>query len=743
MSIAPIIVCAALLQSPPAAHVPKAPPDVKQPASATAPGSQAERHERAADERQSPPASGAAEPAGDGALVRVAPHVRQTSAADIIDAALKVSEGSKVRGRSVALLEVLRSVSDRNAQFRATESYWTLAGALADYHFTWDELQQLERLKPAGAAGQALRPEQQMLATRLAAANARMQDAELALVAAQYDLAAAMRLPAGQPLPLPADVPHVGPYRTVLDQLYLGRVPPTRAVLIDRTLPLRHGAIDARAAAIQAATDALDATEEAHHSGTADLTLVLSLIDELSRQRRALLVEVRTYNNDIAEYAMTAPLPSMEAQGLASMLIKPSAGAQPSAVAGGTVTSPGLSGGVERAGFNQPITTSPAGPLVPVPEGYVPLAPPPGFVAPNAQNQPTLAPPKPAQQPAKREPTLAPPRNGGTNPATGVDKTAPKSADGWQSQTARKPAHGAEAVHETVAPEHEMAPHDATATTSAPAAVAAPHSLYPALYGMASDGQARQLAQILCWAPAATADMAPITLAEFLAAVPTARRVDAIAAYWQAQYQAARTAVLEQQTEQFAALAATFVSQPFETPDSTAPSAMLLVRTAQLAAEADMRRAQADRLAAQWALTNAVGRPLTGRWLAASTSPHAGGYKLQLDVLSRELRESAIVERLSVTIPQFHRAVAERAAAVVTADKARGMIEVEPADALASTERALEAIREQTDQTMTFLARLTDYNIEIAVYATAVLPPATSSQSLVRALVTATADAGR
>ena len=57
---------------------------------------------------------------------------------------------------------------------------------------------------------------------------------------------------------------------------------------------------------------------------------------------------------------------------------------------------------------------------------------------------------------------------------------------------------------------------------------------------------------------------------------------------------------------------------------------------------------------------------------------------------------------------------------------------------MAETCRALEAIADQTSETATFLARLADYNIEIAAYANAVLPPATTSESLVRALVAST-----
>ena len=70
----------------------------------------------------------------------------------------------------------------------------------------------------------------------------------------------------------------------------------------------------------------LVAAEESHFEGRSDLALVLSLIDELTRQRRAFMADVRTYNLDIAEYAMSAPTPPLDPQGLASMLIKPMTG---------------------------------------------------------------------------------------------------------------------------------------------------------------------------------------------------------------------------------------------------------------------------------------------------------------------------------------------------------------------------------------------------------------------------------
>jgi hypothetical protein len=261
---------------------------------------------------------------------------------------------------------------------------------------------------------------------------------------------------------------------------------------------------------------------------------------------------------------------------------------------------------------------------------------------------------------------------------------------------------------------------------------------------MTPEDQARQLALVLCWEPAtADADATSISLGDYLSTVPAERRREALAAYWHCEFYTARAQALAQQVEQHEALGAFIADGALAGADGTLASAMLLVRAAKLAAEADVRRAQADRLAAQWTMTTVVGRSLAGAWLSAETPPHAGGYRLQLGELSRELRDSAVVQRLAATIPQVRRTIADRAAAVVSADQSRVALAIEPSNALTGTQRAVKAIHEQTAETMAFLARLTDYNVEIAAYANAVLPPATTSQSLVRALVTTPPAAAR
>ena len=256
-------------------------------------------------------------------------------------------------------------------------------------------------------------------------------------------------------------------------------------MLIDRTLPIRRSAIDARASAVQAAVDALEAIEEAHFEGRSDLSLVLMLIDDLATQRRAFLADVRVYNYEIAEYAMTAPTPNLDPQGLASMLIKPSGTARPSAIAGGA--SSGTSGGIERAGFNQPINTSPTSPLQAVPEGQILLPPPPVGTTPPGRNEPTLAPPQ-STQPQSTQPQ-APQQRAPRQPRIGVTK-----ADGAAPPSAEKLAATTREAARPLLNEH-AAEGNETQTVSQPT------YLYPALRQMTSEDQARQLALVLCWEP--------------------------------------------------------------------------------------------------------------------------------------------------------------------------------------------------------------------------------------------------
>ena len=70
------------------------------------------------------------------------------------------------------------------------------------------------------------------------AAKAQWAEAELHAIESQHVLADLLGWPLGEPLPLPADRPHIGTYQTKFDLLFANRQPPVRTRMIDRTLPV-------------------------------------------------------------------------------------------------------------------------------------------------------------------------------------------------------------------------------------------------------------------------------------------------------------------------------------------------------------------------------------------------------------------------------------------------------------------------------------------------------------------------
>ncbi len=280
------------------------------------------------------------------------------------------------------------------------------------YHFCLDHAQELGRVKPAAGEPASLR-------LARASATAMLSQAELEAVRAQCELARLVRLPANAPLPLPADRPHVGPYRTNFQELFAGRTPPEPAPLTERILPIRRKAIDDQAAAVQAAEDAVVAAADELGSGRTDATAWIAASEELLRQQRAFIQSVCDYNRNIAEYGLAVVGPAMSPQALAAILIGP---VQQAVVPATSV--PADPRAVQPAGATEPIANRPRQPsqsqptLAPSRDGWQkseptfaapPAATPPGGSPP--KNEPTLAPPREGLQRAgKNEPTLAPPR---------------------------------------------------------------------------------------------------------------------------------------------------------------------------------------------------------------------------------------------------------------------------------------------------------------------------------------------
>jgi hypothetical protein len=234
---------------------------------------------------------------------------------EMIGRAMELPAGNELSGRALTLLEAISPIWDARQQLGVTHAYWQLAAAVAEYNLRREQVEELDRLE--------VRPEDEAIArTARASATASLREAELAVVTAQHELAEATLSPATDPLPLPVDRPHVGPYRTRFDEIFLGRVAPPRIKMIDSRLPIHRRVIDARAEAVRAAEDALSAAREGYRLDQTRLERVLSCMKQQGRERRALTRSVCDYNNDIAEYALSVIGRPAGGEALVAMLIQ-------------------------------------------------------------------------------------------------------------------------------------------------------------------------------------------------------------------------------------------------------------------------------------------------------------------------------------------------------------------------------------------------------------------------------------
>ncbi|MEX0711089.1 MAG: hypothetical protein WD278_01990 [Pirellulales bacterium] len=652
-------------------------------------------------------------------LVDVAPNrvqdERARSAAELLAAALASPEGADLKGTPATLLELLSPLADRGHQIEVTHAYWELSAAIARYKIGLEEAGRLEEMKGAAATGQDAVDAAQ-LAAELAAAEAHLNEAELGITAAQHELAQVARLRAGQPLPLPVDVPHAGAYRTYFQEIYAGQAAPPRAFLIDRSLPLLLRSLEARAAVVQASVDAADAALEAWREGRMQLAQVLAATSELSRQRRAFIATARSYNRDIAEYALSIAPPGLAGPELVAMLIKPSstgaARRQPPAAE--------QPGGVERAGFNQPLTGDPF-------------------------NQP------------RRGPTLAPPRGPGStdenrpgsqkegrieigDPAADSDTDADADGDESQDEPARQTDSDADpdqsAASAPAQPDQRSSASQGRRALRAPRgnglAEADTPGLYDALGDLKPARRAQQLASLLHWdRDLPGQDASQLDLAACLSWAAGLDRRVIIESYWQARQRAAEYQLASQRAEQLAGLG----SAALRHRQVDGPEAMLRLRAAQLASEADRTDAHVSLAASQFALLVAGRQPLGGPWPLPSTPPHGGSYRLKLEAQPQSLVESPPVQRAANTIPALHELLEQRAAAVVAADRARAHITRQYESSGRSLDRVLQAIRRQSDESLAFLAAQTRYNLGIADYVLAVLSPEKPADVILKALV--------
>lgn len=649
-------------------------------------------------------------------LVPVQSAEGRASPADMVAEALALPSGAALTGQRLTLVKALSSAKDSRRQLAVAHAYWRLTLAVAEYRLRFDEYGRLAQISPG--AEDAL-----MFETARTSAAAALRLAEVAVLSAQHELAGAAALPTAEPLPLPADLPHVGTYRTYFNEVFSQRSPPARARLMDRNLPIHRRVIDARASAVTAAQGALEATIDAYRVGKVNLADVLASGRRLTRQYRALLADVCDYNHDIADYALSVAGPQTDERRVATMLIGPVEGAARRPASG-----------EDSAESNAPSEVQQATLDAPIPETAVDEPTP-------AANRGEL------QSLGERTPTLAPPQEStelseAGEPTPGTPSSEPQGS-AVEEESEAAPSKEAESTG-PAAPEPPLVPvpddlsTPTTRTVNKPplddrAALETAPGLYPALVDAKPAVRAKLLASALYWQRTLPEQPGvPIELKQCLEGLSGNDRREAIVAYWLAAQKAAEYQVWVDQVESLEQLVPIAMERRNE---RLGAEAMLDLHAARMAAQADLLRAHLDLLEAQFQLTRSAGRPLSSSWLLPATVPHSGPYHLKLEAQRRELVESWPLRRLATVIPALADGLQERASAVVEADTARAARAASYRTGAQPMAPALASIARQTEETLAFLDTLTRYNEAIADYALAVLPSTTSGEQLAKTLV--------
>jgi len=158
--------------------------------------------------------------------------------------------------RPLPLIEALQRSGDRSRRLWITQAYWQVSRGYANIRFATEARERLEFIAPGSDPH-----DQMVLDVASAAAEADLADAHAELIAAQQQLVDLVRLPIGEPAPWPVDRPLAGSYETHFAAIFATRPATGRIRAIDRMLPSKHDAVEARAIAVKAAESAMNRAE--------------------------------------------------------------------------------------------------------------------------------------------------------------------------------------------------------------------------------------------------------------------------------------------------------------------------------------------------------------------------------------------------------------------------------------------------------------------------------------------------
>ena len=234
--------------------------------------------------------------------------------------------------RPLPLLEAIERSGDRARRLWIAQQYWKVSSACAVVRSAAAAIERLELVAPGGDPH-----DRATLDVAVAAARADLAEARAQLGVAQQELVDLAKLPPGEPLPWPIDMPLAGPYQTHFDAIFANRMATGRVRAIARTLPSRHEALEARAAAVRAARTAMAMAESDHAKGRRPIEAVIAAHAAVVGQEREFAQAVKAYNLEIAEYAMAVADLSVPDDRFVAMLIGAPIQWRPSTPAAGPV----------------------------------------------------------------------------------------------------------------------------------------------------------------------------------------------------------------------------------------------------------------------------------------------------------------------------------------------------------------------------------------------------------------------
>lgn len=665
--------------------------------------------------------------ATDRANSAVASQLTHTAATSLLRNIMADDPEGQLEGEPITLLAALESSPDRRQQLLAVQDYWQLASAIGRYNthlLAYRLITELEspgrtsggrndRRQPSGNGDEAQIQEQRNNAHK------RLDEARAEVQQRQRTLAKSARRNSGQPLPLPGDAQHTSVYFTRYNEIFAGRTAPATAMLMQRLLPHYHQAVDLRTTAATAAEDAWEAVREGFASGQFDVHSAIDAWGRFVEQQQAFVTLVGQYNEAIADYALTVAPENASAADLRGMLIR---------TAETAATSLWRQGEPDRFDRDWDRRAEPAS-FDDRYDDQRQAAPEVEYDDASEADWNRAAPRRLRDEPHVRP--LPPPETGPDDSyLTPADDPASLRREALRppyDSSSRAPYHSSNGATYDRDYRVAQAPSGARAasatSTSDIYSAAAPLPLSD-LADLPPHRRSQRLAVLLCSDDRQLVSTLgePFDLQACLQKAPPQRRREAVAAYW-----SARRALSEWQAQRRLLGHVETLSRDRLSVRSEAggPTLALLVEAARASARADIAWSEAQWIAAQFQLTQAVGGKLDGPWLFPTTPPHGGRY----------VANGRDASRAATTLQQLDRGLAAAALDVVQASEQLGGLNGQRMSRTQELQATLAAVQQEADHTRHFLDELTRYNVAIADYALAVLPEQSSAGQLVSALV--------